>query len=204
MPSMRRYFQFRLSTILLVTMACAIVFSGYRQWQQSQENLKLRTWLEDARDYREHSVAIEYLLRSFDLEKPEDREALAYFQRIVRTEAISPVASRHTFSRHGRPLTLITVATSPITSDIPGVETSAAYLIKGFPFINGRLIDYLGQTKSPREAFFELSVGNLEDLATADVSFSSKHGREFAGSHTPGTRHYRITAEGFEPMNEPE
>jgi hypothetical protein len=184
----RSWLQFRLGSLILFMVLCALGVTWWRQWKQSVKLAELKQELVWAKSELEMLGAIRDVSRAVDFRNPEDVQVLKALQH--HGWLFSTVQRRYLASPDDG-TEIILFQYEPVS--VPGQDSSLAVLIR-----DGKIVDSIARETSTREETHEAKLEDIDGDGTLDLVLHCSP--EFwSGDRKPFTLSYAISGAGFGP-----
>ena len=183
----RGWFQFGLRSVILLTVACALGVTWWRQWRQNAELESLRSktvWLERELEIRRAAAEVS---KSLNLKNPEHRRIVQLIGRANSFFGDSVI--RRQVEWPGRRWEVVVFHHESLAST--DVVETIAVLIGG-----GKLIDYKIHNAS---AWHEVKLEDGEQSGSIELVFHCCH--EYAPDAEFFTERFSISPEGFQRID---
>jgi hypothetical protein len=181
--SLRSWLRYRIGTLILVTVGCALVVTWWRQWKQSAELAKVHDELKSRTDELEVMEAIHKVNRAIDLSSAEHRllfELLNHFGSWPFSSVVRRALDDNSEIIH-------------LQNDflsIPGSDLSVTVLLG-----QDKIIDILTRESSTREETHEATLEDIDKDGVIDVVLHCESG--IWCDFEAFTLSYAVTPEGF-------
>lgn len=157
-PKRRRWLQFGIKSLILVTVAAALAATWWRQWKQQEELNEARQKLRWAEHELEYAEGVKDIFHALDLGDVEHREVARHLQQLGGTSFLD-YATRRQFNLEGIHYEIILLHSD--AHGIPGIDESLAVVIG-----NNRVVGFVHHESSTRSEFHtpELKVTGDDGL----------------------------------------
>jgi hypothetical protein len=184
----RSWLQFRLGSLIVFMVLCALGVTWWRQWKQSVELAELKQELVWAKSELEMLAAIRDVSHAVDFQNPKDVQVLKSLQHhgwIFSSVLRQPLAGRDDRTE------IIVLQNERIS--IPGQDSSLAVLIQ-----NGKIVDSIARETSTREETHEAKLEDIDGDGTIDLVLYCSPAN-WGTDRESFTLSYAIRAAGFGP-----
>lgn len=187
----RSRLQFRLGSLVVFMVLCALGVTWWRQWKQSVELAELKQELVGARSELEMRRAIQEVSRAVDFQNPEDVQVVKALQ--YHGWIFSSVQRRH-LARPDEGTEIIVFQNEMVP--IPGFDSSLAVLVR-----DGKIVDSIARETSTRQETHQAKLEDIDGDGTLDLVLHCSPG-DWGTDREPFTLSYAVRAAGFGPEKE--
>ncbi|MHC4403652.1 MAG: hypothetical protein ACYTG0_28685 [Planctomycetota bacterium] len=158
-PARRRWLQFRLKSLLLLTVICAVALTWWRQWKQGAELTAMHEKLQRLEAESEYQHNVNRVLRGLDLENSQHRQAfkvLRYMSGgwLLNSCQQKPIGDLEVLLFHSD------------TFSIPGSVDSVAAVLRDY-----ELIDLVVRESNTRVEWHDVEFQDTDGDGTVEVVF---------------------------------
>jgi hypothetical protein len=186
----RSWLQFRLGSLIVVMVLCALAVTWWRQWKLTQKLSETQSRLDWEKSRAETMDAALDVIGVIDPTHPEHHRLLKAVERF-RGPLFQSV-QRHRITESTKEFEIILFQAPSLT--IPGSNRVVAVILD-----EDRIIDHLIYTSSTREESCEATLKDVDGNGSFDVVIEGERGHMGMSKFEPFRVSYAVTKDGLGP-----